>query len=187
MITSSEWSLYSVLQLSGVWAAAFATYFAARTAIRISQEQSRVHLIPSADIGYLISFDAAQIPMIEFSVTNVGLRDATLTGFRLSHWLLKRKLFIIGFNFTYGDKLPCRISTAETKSFFLGVGTPHEEWARGVAEDVFSGRGRLGRWIALKTLKVVAQCGNGIDVQGRPNKRLVELLSKISVSGVSAA
>ena len=172
---SNEWTLYSVLQLVGVWAAAFATFYAARAALKIAKEQFKVHLVPSIETGFIFPPDGSKISVVDFSVSNAGFWGVSVTGFRLTYWGLKGKLFITGFDGSFGARMPCRIESAESKSFFAGKGQTHEQWVADVSSKMFSGTNRLKRWIILKTLRVIVQGGNGVDYFGKPGNAILKL------------
>ena len=167
-----------MLELLGVWAAALATFCAAYTALKISREQYKVHVLPSLEAGFLFPKDDINIPVIEFSATNTGFWDASITGFQLSHALLKGRIFITDFNWKAGEKLPYRLPAAGMRPFFAGYDVPHEKWIEGIADRLFRDRNLVSRWIIFSTLKVLVQVGNGRTYGSRPGVQFMKLLKK---------
>ena len=167
-----------LLELLGVWAAAIATFGAAYTALKISREQYKVHVLPSLETGYLLPSGAANIPVIELSATNTGFWDASITGFQLSHALLKGRIFITDFNWKAGQQLPYRLPAAETRPFFAGYDVPHDKWIEDIADVLFKDRNLASRWVIYWTLRVLVQVGNGRTYGSRPGIQFLTLLKK---------
>lgn len=167
-----------MLEILGVWAAAIATFGAAYTALKISREQYKVHVLPSLETGFLLPSGGTNIPVIGLSATNTGFWDVSITGFQLSHALLKGRIFITDFNWKAGQQLPYRLPAAETRPFFAGYGVPHETWIEGIADLLFKDRNLLSRWVIFSTLKVLVEVGNGRTYGSRPGVQFLLLLKK---------
>lgn len=171
-------TFFDWLSLVGIWAAAFATYYAARTALRISREQRQISLQPSVETSHIFVDDKTGVPCVGFAVRNSGFWEATVSTFGFKHALYKGTNFITAFDWSVGEKLPCRVKSAEEKTFFAGVRQEHKDWITDLASKIFQGHSRLARWYICRTIKVCIWAGNGEIFLARPGKGFMQHFSE---------
>jgi len=176
--TGPTW--WEILSLLGVWAAAGATFYAARTALSIARQQQAISLEPSVETSHAFPASGEQIPFIGFSVRNNGFWAATVSGFSFEHALYKGSYFVTDYDWVMGEKLPCRIEHAEEKTFVAAKGITHKQWISDLGKSLFDNRNRLARWYICRTLRVTTKAGNGQVFKAKPGKQFSSLLRKAS-------
>ncbi|MEF3049276.1 hypothetical protein [Pseudotabrizicola sp. L79] len=152
------WRLAEVL---GVWAAAFATYYAARTALRIASDQVRVQLQPSASLGWFVLTNGSNQDAIILTVTNSGNRDVVVREIAWHHYFLGSAR-AVHFPGHYMDqaKLPFKIGFSESRSFYIDRFGPSGDWLEYFAHEMLGNRGWLGRFIVRRTLSIRVTTGD---------------------------
>ena len=119
MSNLGDWSLFNILQLAGVWAAAIATYYAAVTALKIASDQYRVNL----KVDVKRAFSVGNLPDWEgivIGVTNIGMREIVLTEVAWQHHFLgnRRAMHIPNHRMDHA-RLPCKLAFSEQTSFYI--------------------------------------------------------------------
>lgn len=166
------------LGLVGIWAAAFATFYAARTALKIARKQQSIQLNPELETSYIFPAGSDPRPCIGLGVTNLGFWEATITGFQFKHWLYRGSYFVADLDWSISPALPARILNAENKTFFSGLGKGHKGYVTDLAKQIFG-----SRWLLIAySLKIYVKAGNGEEYGAKPGKGFRKLLFKAAWS-----
>lgn len=160
-MSASDLDWWRVAEVSGVWAAALATYYAARTALKIASDQVRVELKPTASLGWFMFIGGETEDAIIITVTNTGNREVVVREIAWHHYFLGTARAI---HFTSHpndeDRIPFKIGYSESRSFYIDRFNSSGDWIASFAEQMCGGRSWLGREIVLRTLSIQVMTGD---------------------------
>lgn len=174
---------WKLAELAGVWAAAFAAVYAARTALWIAKRQDQIQLKVSAADGLVLGGGEPEEDVVLINVTNLGRRPASLhsIGWKMSRFV-KTRLYQ-NVDDPRNPKLPITLQDGNTATFVIPVERQDQEnWYNMLAQR-FMRFGRLRRKFEIRQFKFCAYCTTGeifcVTPSSNFQKRLREaILSK---------
>lgn len=178
-MTSSEWDWWRIAEISGVWAAAIATFYASRTALKIASDQVRVKLLPTASLGWFMFHGGGTKDAIIIQVTNVGNREVVVRELAWHHFFLgKARAVHFPGHPNDQDKVPFKIGYSKSRSFYIDRQSSSGDWIDYFAKEICGGRNWLQRQIVLATLCVQVTTGDDQVFKNRVAKSLLQSLRK---------
>jgi len=151
--TNSIW--WDVLELFGIWAAAAATFYAARTALKISMQKDRLNLKVSLSQMLQVTPGSETPPMsfLQISVTNLGRRKAEITSI---YWTLSKPSkyqYWQNTSDTRSSSLPTKLEDGDVATFMIDEDQPYGNWYGAFGKTIFAKKSFIRREIDLIFLK----------------------------------
>ena len=185
---------WNVLQLAGIWAAAGATFYAARTALFIANKGNRIELKVSVApaivegkgqdlrVEILSNIDSlnlnkaelmAKFNMITFEVTNKGTRETTVDEISWRHVFTGTARAVQFFSTDInGNKLPVSLKHSEQISFVF----PLDYELNNYVQLFLRERSAISRWLIMRTLKIQAKVTTGEEFSARVSPAMLQLI-----------
>ena len=170
---------WNLLELLGVWVAAGATFFAARTALRIANREHQVSLVVSAEPSKIFQEGKLVEDVLAIKVTNVGRRPATITSL---YWTLSRLTKHHLWQNTTDIRsvsLPKRLGDGDMANFVISIDQPYGNWYESFSKGIFRDHWIGRRFLDLRCLSLHVSTSTGETFSKPASKALKSELRKL--------
>jgi hypothetical protein len=167
------------------WLSALGTFTAVWVSLYLARKTNRADLILSFGIRFLGVSDPESRVVVSLSITNVGLRSATVNKifFRALPWRKRGSVWVPPRN-AYSSAFPITLADGQSANYFSAVPEFERAFAEGFSNEL---QGFPGRPIRMRLLRIYVGTSTGDLFHQKPEQSLLRLMQQSAITMKTAS
>lgn len=160
----------ALLQIIADWLAAIGTLLAVIVALYLARRDRLIRCVADSTVYVLLDPARSDFPhFVTFTVTNIGTRPFTLTGF---HWqtgvISKKYFYIVPPENQLTSRLPIKLTDGEQASIYI----PLEDFRNTTLPTLLKGQGKHFIYLRVQFMRLIVNTTTGQSMKFKIGKTL---------------